>query len=211
VLHRPLLHEDRALTPPRRRYRTDLTDAQWQVLGPLIPQPKARRPASCPPAPRAAQRDAVLAASGLRLAAAPARPAALADGLPLLSLLATGRALGADRARAAGSRAGAAGQAAHPRRRDPGQPKREEHRKGGHTATTAPRSASGRKRHLLVDTLGLLLAVHVSPPIQATAMACRAAATTGSAAGAAAAVWLGGRRLSRRVPGLGLGEVQDRL
>jgi transposase len=27
------------VTPPRRRYRTDLTDAQWQVLGPLIPQP----------------------------------------------------------------------------------------------------------------------------------------------------------------------------
>jgi transposase len=28
------------VTPPRRRYRTDLTDAQWQVLGSLIPQPK---------------------------------------------------------------------------------------------------------------------------------------------------------------------------
>ena len=28
------------MTPPRRRYRTDLTDAQWQVLGSLIPQPK---------------------------------------------------------------------------------------------------------------------------------------------------------------------------
>jgi Putative transposase of IS4/5 family (DUF4096) len=25
---------------PRRRYRADLTDAQWQVLGSLIPQPK---------------------------------------------------------------------------------------------------------------------------------------------------------------------------
>jgi transposase len=25
---------------PRRRYRTDLTDAQWQVLAPLIPAPK---------------------------------------------------------------------------------------------------------------------------------------------------------------------------
>jgi putative transposase len=28
------------VTPPRRRYRTDLTDAQWQVLAPLIPVPK---------------------------------------------------------------------------------------------------------------------------------------------------------------------------
>ena len=28
------------MTPPRRRYRTDLTDAHWQVLAPLIPAPK---------------------------------------------------------------------------------------------------------------------------------------------------------------------------
>src|SRR6266511_1853591 len=35
--------------------------------------------------------------------------------------------------------------------------------RGGRTATTAPRRPGGRKRHLLVDTLGLLLAVHVSP------------------------------------------------
>src|SRR6266511_4478951 len=35
--------------------------------------------------------------------------------------------------------------------------------KGGRTATTAPRSPSGRKRHLLVDTLGLICKVHVTP------------------------------------------------
>jgi transposase len=28
------------VTPPRRRYRTDLTDAQWRMLAPLIPAPK---------------------------------------------------------------------------------------------------------------------------------------------------------------------------
>jgi transposase len=28
------------VTPLRRRYRTDLTDAAWQVLAPLIPAPK---------------------------------------------------------------------------------------------------------------------------------------------------------------------------
>jgi putative transposase len=28
------------VTPPRRGYRTDLTEAQWQLLAPLIPQPK---------------------------------------------------------------------------------------------------------------------------------------------------------------------------
>jgi putative transposase len=28
------------VTPPRRAYRTDLTDAEWQLLAPLIPAPK---------------------------------------------------------------------------------------------------------------------------------------------------------------------------
>ena len=28
------------MTAPRRRYRTDLTNAQWQVLAPLVPAPK---------------------------------------------------------------------------------------------------------------------------------------------------------------------------
>jgi transposase len=28
------------LTPPRCRYRTDLTDAQWRILEPLMPAPK---------------------------------------------------------------------------------------------------------------------------------------------------------------------------
>ena len=28
------------MTPPRRRYPTDLTDAQWALLAPLIPAPK---------------------------------------------------------------------------------------------------------------------------------------------------------------------------
>jgi putative transposase len=28
------------VSPPRRRYPTDLTDAEWQLLAPLIPPPK---------------------------------------------------------------------------------------------------------------------------------------------------------------------------
>jgi putative transposase len=35
------------VTPPRRRYPTDLTDAQWVLLAPLIPAPKpGGRPAT---------------------------------------------------------------------------------------------------------------------------------------------------------------------
>jgi putative transposase len=30
------------MIPPRRRYATDLTDADWQLLAPLIPGPKPK-------------------------------------------------------------------------------------------------------------------------------------------------------------------------
>jgi transposase len=30
--------------PPRRRYATDLTDAEWQLLAPLIPRPASQAP-----------------------------------------------------------------------------------------------------------------------------------------------------------------------
>jgi putative transposase len=85
------------------------------------------------------------------------------DRLPLLPLLAAGRPLAAHPASATRPRAGSAGEAANPQRRDPGQPKREDHRKGGPHGYDGAKKVNGRKRHLLVDTLGLLLAVHVTP------------------------------------------------
>jgi putative transposase len=37
----PVVHDqEAAVTPPRRPYATDLTDAEWQLLAPLIPPPK---------------------------------------------------------------------------------------------------------------------------------------------------------------------------
>ena len=57
------------MTLPRRRYPTDLTDAEWRLLAPLIP---ASKPGGRPPIPRppqAGQRHGLLAASRLRLAA----------------------------------------------------------------------------------------------------------------------------------------------
>ena len=71
--------------------------------------------------------------------------------------------MAADRAGIARPREGAAGQAAHAERRDPGQPERQDHRKGGPHGYDGAKKPGGRKRHLLVDTLGLLLAVHVTP------------------------------------------------
>jgi putative transposase len=52
--------------------------------------------------------------------------------------------------------------AADAERGDPGQPKREDHRVGGRYGYDSAKRVNGRKRHLLVDTLGLLLAVHVT-------------------------------------------------
>jgi putative transposase len=43
-----------------------------------------------------------------------------------------------------------------------GQPKHQDHRKGGPHGYDGAKKLNGRKRHLLVDTLGLLLAVHVT-------------------------------------------------
>ena len=59
------------------------------------------------------------------------------------------------------------GQGGEPERRDHRQPEREERRKGGTRVDPAGYDAGkkvkGKKRHILVDTLGLILAAHVHP------------------------------------------------
>ena len=59
------------------------------------------------------------------------------------------------------ARAGRAG--SQPDRRDPRQPEREDDRKRGGRGYAAGKKVNGRKRHVGVDTLGLLLAVAVHP------------------------------------------------
>jgi putative transposase len=49
----------------------------------------------------------------------------------------------------------------HPQRRHPGQPVRQDHRKRGPRGYDAGKKINGRKRHLVVDTLGLILALVV--------------------------------------------------
>jgi transposase len=50
-----------------------------------------------------------------------------------------------------------------PQRGDLGQPKRQDHRKGGPHGYDGAKRLNGRKRHLLVDTLGLVCKAHVTP------------------------------------------------
>ncbi len=71
--------------------------------------------------------------------------------------------MGTDPGQVAGAGARPAGPRAHPERGDLGQPERQDHRKGGPHGYDGAKKVSGRKRHLLVDTLGLVCKAHVTP------------------------------------------------
>jgi hypothetical protein len=104
---------------------------------------QARRAASHPPAPRAAQRDALLTAGRLRPGGSCPRPY-----LPGRPSTATSAAAGCCTGGGSGScgscmlASGSARAVGHTERSDPRQPEREDHRQGGRTATTAPRSST---------------------------------------------------------------------
>src|SRR4030095_15520497 len=86
---------------------------------------------------------------------------ALEDGLPLLARVAAGGVVGAGAGRPARARTRPSGARSPPERGDLGQPKCQDHRTGGPHGYDGAKKVNGRKRHLLVDTLGLLLAVRV--------------------------------------------------
>ena len=54
------------------------------------------------------------------------------------------------------------GPGTHPERGHPGQPERQDHRPGGRHGYDGAKKVNGRKRHLLVDTLGLVCKVQVT-------------------------------------------------
>jgi putative transposase len=70
--------------------------------------------------------------------------------------------VGASPRRAPRPGAGPPRQAAHAQRSDPGQPECEDHRTGGLHGYDGAKRVNGRKRHLLVDTLGLVIKVHLT-------------------------------------------------
>lgn len=81
---------------PWRPYSTGLTDAEWELLAPLIP---AAKPGGRPAVHERREIVNALAywgAGRLCMAAAAPRPAAVADGLPLLEHLADRGSLGTD-------------------------------------------------------------------------------------------------------------------
>ena len=86
----------------------------------------------------------------------------MADRRPLLPLLATARAVGTDPRHPARPGASSPGATTHAQRGHPGQPKCQDHRAGGPHGYDGAKRLNGRNRHLLVDTLGLVIKVHMT-------------------------------------------------
>ncbi|PJN93770.1 hypothetical protein CNY89_18510, partial [Amaricoccus sp. HAR-UPW-R2A-40] len=106
--------------------------------------------------------DPVFPAGGLRVAALAARLPTLADGLLLPAPLGARRRLGRRAPHPRHGRPGAGGPGSLALGGDPRQPKRPDGRsKGGSKGYDAGKRIHGRKRHILTDTDGRLLAVEV--------------------------------------------------
>src|SRR5216684_1205559 len=103
------------------------------------------------------------AADRLPVAALAADVSAMADGVWIFSPPRRLRRLGRDAERVAHCRARGVGTRSQPIGGDHRQPEREDDRKRGPRGWDGGKKVKGRKRHILVDTLGLLLAVLVNP------------------------------------------------
>ena len=90
-------------------------------------------------------------------------PSALAHRLPLLPHLAQGRHLATGQLCTARRPATGSGSKGQPQRGHHRQPVGEDHGKRGPRGYDAGKKVKGRKRHIVVDTLGLPLAVMVHP------------------------------------------------
>ena len=140
------------------RYATDVTDAEFALIEPLLPAAQARRPTPDDVHARGAERLAVPAPHRLPMAHAAARVPAAEHGLRLLSAV-SGRRASGRRSRPPCSWRRASRPAARPQPTaaiiDSQSVKTTE--AGGPRGFDAGKKVNGRKRHLLTDTLGLPL------------------------------------------------------
>jgi putative transposase len=153
-----------------RRYPTDLTDAQWAILAPLLPEPACQRPSGGRPElhHRRAVIDAIfyLVDNGIKWRALPADfpPWRTVYGLYERWCADLTTAGLVDRLRA--DLRAALGRNPHPSAGCIDAQSVHECAEGVVPAATSGydphKRVNGRKRHILVDTLGLLVAVHVT-------------------------------------------------
>ena len=147
------------------RYPSDLTDQELALIEPLIP-----------PAKRGGRRRTVdvrevmngvfyVLGTGCQWRAIPKDLPAEVDGVRVSDALGLGRHPGAHSSRALPAEPGSGGSRGQPKCRRDRQPERERRRKRGAridpSGYDAGKKVKGKKRHLLVDTLGLMLAIAV--------------------------------------------------
>ena len=102
-------------------------------------------------------------AERLRLAPAAARSSSLADCVQIFPGLGPGWHLGSHSGDLAAGGAGRRGQKPDPQRRHHRQTVCKNHGKRGPRGYDAGKKVTGRKRHIIVDTIGMLLTVVVHP------------------------------------------------
>src|SRR4051794_25600036 len=158
-------HVDSAEPGLRRRLRRRAGPERRAVRPARAPDPagQARGPAAHHRHAADAGRLVLPGAHRLPVAppAAPARVPALADGLRLHARLRERGRVGEHPPPPRGDAARAGGPRAEPERRHRRHPERQDHRKGGPRGYDAAKKVKGRKRHVGVDTSGLLLGVLV--------------------------------------------------
>lgn len=141
------------------RYPSELTDAEWALVEPEIP------PAKRGGRPRGPERHLLRALDRLPMAGVAEGSAVKEHGAFLLHAVGVGRHTGAHPSRALSRGARVRGQRNEPDRSDHRQPDGQGRSKRGSALDPqgfdAGKKVSGRKRHILVDTLGLLLNVVV--------------------------------------------------
>ena len=150
-----------------QRYASDLTDAEWALVEPMIPPARHGGRKRSIDVPRGAERDLLRAVDRMSVEGTAQRLAAEEHGVRLSRLVELGRHAGAHSSRTLcrGARAGRT--RGEPDDGDHRQPERQGRAKRGAlldaSGYDAGKKVKGRKRHILVDTLGLLLSVVVLP------------------------------------------------
>ena len=147
------------------RYPSDMTDAEWAIVAPLIPPARRGGTEALGEHARSAQRHLLCVVDGLPMEGAAQGPAAEEHGARLSRTVELGRHAGAHPSCALcrGARARKAAKPA-PRRRSSTAKRQGRAQRGAlldPSGYDAGKKVKGRKRHILVDTLGLLLSVAV--------------------------------------------------
>ena len=146
------------------RYASDLSDAEWRVIAPHMPPEKALGRPRTTDLREVGERHPVCFAFGLPLADVAEGVSAPFDDTALFRRVAGRRSVDADQSPSPDGGPRGGGARSQPFGRRHRQPERENHRKRRPTGLRCRQEGQpdpGRKRHILTDTGGLLVAARV--------------------------------------------------